>query len=155
MTSAQRNLKTKDVMVCEPVCVDPSMTVRQLARIFEENEISGVPVVDTEGHVIGIASKTDLIRRCAEGTPDIPPAYLFEVAFEQNGQDEELILEPPVCVEDVMTHDPVSVTPNTPVGDVARLMADKRIHRVVVVDDERFLVGIITSLDLLGVLSTI
>lgn len=134
------------------------MTVRQLARIFEENDISSAPVIDNEGHVIGIASKSDLIRRCAQGTADIAPRQLFEIIFErhreQHDHDEELMLEPPVCVEDVMTHDPVSVTPNTPVDDVARLMADKRIHRVVVVDDDRFLVGIITSLDLLGALST-
>jgi CBS domain-containing protein len=145
------DLLAKDVMVAEPICVEPSMTIRQLARVFEENEISGAPVVDQEGRAIGVVSKTDLIRRCSEGTVDIPPAYLFEVLSAESGQDEEIILEPLVCVGDFMTEDPVSVTANTPARDVARLMFEKRIHRIIVVDHDRFPVGIITSLDLLGV----
>jgi CBS domain-containing protein len=151
MPAVSCELKAKDVMVSEPVCADPSMTIRQLARIFEENEISGAPVVDKEGRVIGVVSKTDLIRRCSEGTVDVPPAYLFEAICEQRGYDEEVIPEPLICVEDFMTQDPVTVTGNTPAGYVARLMFEKRIHRVVVVDHEKFPVGIITSLDLLGV----
>jgi CBS domain-containing protein len=150
MTMLKTGQKAKDIMVPEPVCVEPSTTVRQLARVFEENEISGAPVIDKEGRVIGVVSKTDLIRRCSEGTIDIPPAYLFEILGEQAGEDVEVIPEALICVEDFMTEDPVTVTPETPVGYVARLMFEKRIHRVVVVDHDKFPVGIITSLDLLG-----
>jgi CBS domain-containing protein len=132
------------------VCVERSTTIRQLARVFEENQISGAPVVDKEGRVVGVVSKTDLIRRCAEGTIDVPPAYLFELLGEQAGDDEQVIPEPLICVEDFMTEDPVTVVPKTPAGEVARLMVEGRFHRVVVVDDDRFPIGIITSLDLLG-----
>jgi CBS domain-containing protein len=145
------DLMAKDVMVPEPVCVEPSTTVRQLARVFEENEISGVPVVNKEGKVIGVVSKTDLIRRCSEGSADIPPTFLFEVLTDVIGEDEEIIPEALICVEDFMTSDPVTVTPNTPAGYVARLMFEKRIHRIIVADHDKFPVGIITSLDLLGV----
>ena len=69
----------KDVMTPEPVCVEPSTSIRELAEVFETNEVSGVPVIDEEGKVIGVVSKTDLIRRCSEGLGDRPPAYLFEV----------------------------------------------------------------------------
>ena len=151
MHTVSSELMAKDVMVSEPVCVEPSMTIRQLARILEENEISGAPVVDKEGHVIGVVSKTDLIRRCSEGTRDIPPAYLVEVLSADSGDDEDVIPESLVCVEDFMTRDAVMVTPNTPVGYLAQLMFEKRIHRVVVVDHDKFPVGIVTSLDLLGV----
>ena len=151
MPSVKNDLMAKHVMVKEPVCVEPSMTIVQLARLFEENEISGAPVVDNEGRVIGVVSKTDLIRRCIEGSLDIPPAYLFEVLSAESGEDEEVLPEPLVCVEDFMTEDPVTVSPNTPVGFVARLMFEKRIHRIVVVDHDKFPVGIITTLDLLGV----
>lgn len=151
MSVMKTGLMAKDVMVLEPVCVEPSTTVRQLARLFEENAISGAPVVNKEGKVIGVVSKTDLIRRCSEGSADIPPAFLFEVLGEESGDDEEVIPEPLVCVEDFMTHDPIMVTPNTPVGHVAQLMFEKRIHRIIVADHEKFPVGIITSLDLLGV----
>ncbi len=151
MTALRNDVTARDVMVHEPVCVEASTTIRQLARVFEENEISGAPVVDQHGRVIGVVSKTDLIRRCSEGTLDVPPAYLFEVLHEQGAEDEEVIPEQLVCVEDFMTPDPVTVTPDTPAGEIARLMCEGRIHRVVVVDEGRFPVGIVTTLDLLAV----
>jgi CBS domain-containing protein len=150
MTSVRTELRARDIMVPEPVCVEPSMTVRQLARVFEEHQISGAPVVDQEGRLVGIVSKTDLIRRCSEGTLDVPPAYLFEVLSEQGADDADVIPEPLVCVEDFMTEDPLAVRPDTPAADIARAMFEGRFHRVVVVDDQRFPVGIVTSLDLLG-----
>lgn len=153
MPGLHTELKAIDVMTAEPVTVGPAATIRDLARIFEVHEISGAPVVDQGGTVIGVVSKTDLIRRCMEGTVDLPPAYLFEVLSEQGGGDDqeaEVIAEPLVCVEDFMTEDPVTVTPSTPVEHIAGIMFEKRIHRVVVVDDEKYPVGIITSLDLLG-----
>jgi CBS domain-containing protein len=110
-----------------------------------------VPVVDQQGRVIGVVTKTDLIRRCSEGTDDIPPAYLFEILGDQ-GTDEsgELVPEPLVCVEDFMTEDPITVSRETPLPEIARVMSEKRIHRVIVTDGENFPLGIITSLDVLG-----
>jgi CBS domain-containing protein len=151
MTATKANSKAEDIMTPDPVCVEPSTTIRDLARIFGDNEISGAPVVDAQGRIIGIVSKTDLIRRCAEGIVDVPPAYLFEVVSEQGGEDEEVIPEPLVCVADFMTEDPVTVSPSTPLNYLARLMHEKRVHRLVVVDHDKFPVGIVTSLDLLGV----
>jgi CBS domain-containing protein len=154
MSLVKSELKAKNVMTADPVCVQVSARIRELARVFEEHEISGVPVIDQEGRVIGVVSKTDLIRRCSEGTDDIPPAYLFEVLSEQ-GVDEdessEVIPEPLVCVQDFMTEDPLMVGPEVSVAAVARLMFEKHIHRVIVADDEKFPLGIITSMDLLGV----
>jgi CBS domain-containing protein len=151
MPAVKSILTAGDAMVAEPVCVPPSMTIRELARIFDENEISGAPVVDAEGRVIGVVSKSDLIHRCTEGTISIPPAYLFEVLSEQSGEEQEFGPEPLVYVEDFMTEEPVVVRPNLSAAKVARLMADNRIHRVIVVDAEKFPLGIITTLDLLKV----
>lgn len=152
MSLVSTELKAKDVMTPEPVCVEPSARIRDLARMFEEHEISGAPVVNKEGKVIGVVSKTDLIRRCAEGTDDIPPAFLFEVLSEQGQGEEtsEVVPEPLICVEDFMTEDPLMVSPELSAGAVARLLFEKRIHRAIVVDSERYPLGIITSLDLLG-----
>ena len=154
MSVVKTALKARDIMTADPVCIGPSATIRELARTFEEHEISGVPVVNQEGRVVGIVSKTDLIRRCAEGTDEIPPAYLFEVLSDQGDEDEsEAEPEPLICVDDFMTEDPVTVGPELSAPAIARLMTDKRIHRVIVTDDEKFPIGIITSMDLLGVLS--
>lgn len=152
MQAVTTELKARDVMTPDPVCVPPSATMRELARAFEEHEISGVPVVNQEGKVVGIVSKTDLIRRCATGTDEFPPAYLFEVLGEQGAEEQssEVIPEPLMCVDDFMTEDPLVVSPAVPAETVARLMVEKRIHRVVVVEQGVFPIGIITSMDLLG-----
>jgi len=153
MATVNGELRAKDVMTATPVCVGPSATIRELARVFEEHEISGVPVIDVEGRVIGVVSKTDLMRRCSAGSNDIPPAYLFDVLRVREldeAERSEVIPEPLVCVEDFMTAVPLTVGPEHLVAAVAGLMFEKCVHRVIVVDHERFPLGIITSLDLLG-----
>ncbi len=146
-------LRVQEVMTREPVCAERSTTIRELARMFEEFEISGVPVIDQEGSVIGVVTKTDLIRRCSEGSPDAPPGSLFELLSDEAGEDTELIPEPLIVVEDFMSSDPLTVGPEDSVQSVARAMADARVHRAIVVDAEKHPVGIVTSLDLLKVLA--
>lgn len=152
MSTVHTELKARDLMSPDPICVEPSTTIRQLARVFEDNEISGAPVTDQEGHVIGVVSKTDLIRRCSAGTDDMPPAYLFEVLSDQGDESEPggVMPEPLICVEDFMTEDPLMVTADISAAAIARLMFERRIHRVIVVDEDKFPIGIITSMDLLG-----
>lgn len=146
------HLTARDVMTLEPVCVGPATTIRELARVFEENEISGAPVVNRGGRLVGVVSKTDLIRRCSEGSETLTPSYLFEVLFQREGDDppEGAIPEALVCVEDFMSSKPLTVAPQTPAAAVARLMSEHRVHRVIVIDEERFPIGIITSMDMLG-----
>ncbi len=59
------HLTARDVMTLEPVCVGPATTIRELARLFEENEISGAPVVNRSGRLVGVVSTTDLVRTLA------------------------------------------------------------------------------------------
>jgi CBS domain-containing protein len=152
MTSPRADLTASDIMTRDPVCVEQATSIRELAKLFQDHEISGAPVVDQGGALLGIVSKTDVIRTCLEGTLDIPPAFLFDVLSEQGSEDLAVEMsEPLVSVEDFMTEDPVTVAPGTDVATIAKLMAESRIHRVVVVDDERYPIGIVTSLDLLGV----
>jgi CBS domain-containing protein len=155
MAAVNTELKAKDVMTPDPVCIRASATIHELARLFEEHEISGVPVIDAQGLVIGIVSKTDLIRRCAEGIDDLPPAYLFEILSDQGDGDDasEVMPEPAVCVEDFMTPEPLTAAPESSAWRIASLMHAKGIHRVIVVDHENFPIGIVTSLDLLGALT--
>ncbi len=151
MSIAKTGLTAKDVMTADPVCVPPSAGIRELARVFEENEVSGAPVIDQQGKLIGVVSKTDLIRRCSQGFGDVPPAYLFEILSEQGDSEEwsEVIPEPLVCVQDFMTEGPVTVGPDTLAAAIAKRMSEHGIHRVVVVDEGEFPIGIVTSLDML------
>ena len=156
MRGVRKNVRAADVMTPEPECVDPSTTLDDLARIFETYEFSGAPVVDAQGAVVGIVSKTDVIRLAARDKEQMPPAWFFETVHEQRSgeEDERAGVEPGAerRVEDVMTEGPVMVSPETDITVVASRMLERRIHRVVVVDAERFPLGIITSLDLLGAL---
>lgn len=148
-----RRLTAHDVMTPDPVCVGPMTRARELARVFEEHAISGAPVLDHAGRIVGVVSRSDLLRRCAcVRSPE--PAYLFEPASQTDGDAGEpapgaVVREPLVCVEDIMMPDPYTVSPDEPAGNVARAMVARRIHRAVVVDRNGFPVGIITSIDLL------
>jgi CBS domain-containing protein len=147
MSTTKAPLTARHIMTNEPTCVDQTTTIRQLARLFEENEISGCPVVDEEGRVVGVVSKTDLIRQCFEGARDLSPDSLLDVISDD--EEQELIPDNLVRVEEFMTENAATVTPATPIAKVVSLMVERRIHRVVVVDEENFPTGIITSLDLL------
>jgi CBS domain-containing protein len=145
-------------MTPDPVCVGPMTRARELARMFEEHAISGAPVLDHAGHIVGVVFKTDLLRRCAcVRLPE--PAYLFEptAAAADDAGDAiagPVVREPLVCVEDFMTPNPYTVSPDETVGEIARAMVAGRMHRAVVVDRNGFPVGIITSMDLLDALTS-
>jgi CBS domain-containing protein len=136
-------------MTREPVVIAPATTIRELARLLEENEISGMPVVDEEGRLVGVVSKTDLMRRCLDEPDDRTAAYLVEFAGAEPEDGAPLGPEELIVVEDFMTSDPVTARPDEPVVAIARRMVDARVHRVVVVDPDRVPIGIVTSLDLL------
>lgn len=150
MKTVTQKYQAQDVMTREPVCVEPWMTIRQLARTFSQFEISGAPVADHQGRVIGMVSKTDLIQRCMEGFEGVPPGYLFEMLSATGAEESEVSPASEVRVEDFMSPDPVMVAPATPLARVAALMFENRIHRVVVADEKKRPIGIITSLDVLS-----
>lgn len=135
-----------DIMSKEPVCIFQSMSLREFLSLLSDNEISGAPVINAQGRVIGVASSTDLIRRLAEGTIDMSPSQMFDLLGDTT---LDIDSDSSLAVEDIMSEDPVTVAPTEPVAGIARRMADESIHRVVVVDGERYPIGIITSLDIL------
>ncbi len=151
MTATARDIMSTDLMT-----VTPSTSLTQFARICIEDNISGCPVVAIDGRIEGIVSKTDLLERLLEGghnyaaNPDHRRLMGLgeEGVFAADGaavSEEELYGR----VEDIMVPSPVTVSPDTPVNDIARLMAEHRIHRIIVEQDERP-VGIITSLDFIA-----
>ena len=148
-------LRVVDIMSVDPVCVEANTGIRELARLFEEHQISGAPVVDQAGKVIGVVSRTDLIRRCSEGIGDAPPAYLFEIVSARSpaGASDDLIPTTLVCVQDIMTEDVFAVDDTMYVTDLAEQMHKRRMHRAIVVDQARFPLGIVTSLDIVGAYS--
>lgn len=148
-----KNQMAKDLMTREPLCFDLSMTIRDVARVFEENEISGAPVVDSGGRLVGVVSRSDLVRRYSDGDINRDPALLIELFGGDDHEGSDALPSQLITVDDFMTPDPITARPNTPVAEVAHRMVDARVHRIIIVDAENIPVGIITSLDLVKALS--
>ena len=140
--------QVKDIMTADPICVTGDITARELAEILESNQISGVPVLDALERVIGVVSQTDLLRRCVEGPLGSTPGT-FSLA-RAAGLADGTAMDPHELgtVEEFMTPEPVTASPDESIGVVAHRMAEEHVHRVIVVDDEQHVLGIVTSLDL-------
>jgi CBS domain-containing protein len=125
-------MRAADIMHHRVRTVRPETRLRELLRLFEEHGISGAPVVGPDGDLIGMVSRSDILReQCRAGmaAPEGP-----------------LVL-PDMTVEAAMTPWTVSFEEDTPVEEIARQMLAKGIHRVCVTREGR-LSGIITSTDM-------
>ena len=146
-------MQAADIMTTQVVSVAPDTTVQQIAKLLLEKHISAVPVLDTSGRLVGIVSEGDLVRRTETGTATEKSWWLglFETSEER---EEQFVKSHGRKASDVMTRDPVTVAPDTPIADVARTLESKRIKRVPVVDNGK-MVGIISRANLLhGLAST-
>lgn len=148
-----------DVMSADVLAVDPDMTVHQLATFLTDNEISGAPVRARNGRLLGMVSLTDIAQgESDEGVLERdhsdPQASVH--GWEDEATSEEMrelhVEAAETFVRDIMTPTTYTVPHDTPVSDLARTMIAGRIHRLLVVRDER-VVGIVTSLDLLKLLA--
>jgi CBS domain-containing protein len=141
-----------DVMTPNVITVDPDTTVQALAALLAERGISGTPVVDASGQLVGIVSEGDLLHRTEIGTDQPGPGqrswWLEDFAATQA---REYIKSHGRTVEDVMTRDVVTVTEDTDLGEIATLLETKRIKRVPVLRDGK-IVGIVSRSNLVRAL---
>jgi len=153
-----RELVAKDVMNTEMLKVRDDMTVAELAEFLVDHEISGVPVEDADGHLVGVVSLSDVARSLtgrdeAVLTHTEPEYYLS--SWEERFNAEDIaglrIAESDETVAEIMTPSILAVDEETPVGKIAEKMIDARIHRLLVTRGKK-VVGIITTTDLLGLL---
>ena len=148
--------RVKDVMNPDIMTVADDMTTDELVQYLAEREISGAPVVDGQGHLIGVVSMTDIGRHLAEPSdfaPSRPPDFYNdtdEVTLEDLGQ--RYVEERAATVRDVMTPVIYQVEVTASVAEAARIMIEHHIHRLVVTQGKEP-VGIITSIDLLRVVA--
>jgi CBS domain-containing protein len=154
-----KELVASDVMQSPVLAVRPDLTVRELAIFLTENQISGAPVMDGQGRLQGVVSLSDIAQGGAdegglalnESDPDAS-VHGWEEEATSDEMRELHVEGAEALVRDIMTPTAFVVPDDTPVSRVARTMVAGRIHRLLVVRG-RSVVGIVTSLDLLTLLS--
>lgn len=137
----------RDIMTTPVVTVTTDALVADIARLLLTHHISAVPVVNSEGRVVGIVSEGDLMRRPETGgLPDRSWWLALLAGSKQLARD--YVRAHGVRAEDVMSRDVVSVTEDTPLHTIAQLLEEHRIKRVPVLREGQ-LVGIVSRADLL------
>jgi CBS domain-containing protein len=146
-------MKAADIMTRGVVSAGPDATIEEAIRLMLQHGISGLPVVDTAGHLIGIVSEGDLLRRAETGTERhrtrwlaflLGPARLAKEYVRTHGRK----------LTEVMTCDVVAVTEDAPLNEIVRLMERNRIKRLPVTRDGR-VVGIVSRANLLRALVSV
>jgi len=139
-----------DIMRTELITVSPRDTVDHAARLMLEHRVSGLPVVDDEGLLVGIVSEGDLLHR-VENDTDRNRSMLREMFASPARLAAEFLKSTGREVKDVMTPEPITVSESTLLAGIADLFDRNRIKRVPVLRDGR-LVGIVSRTDLLRAL---
>ena len=142
-------MKARDIMTVSVVTVSPETSIVEAANIMLANRISGLPVVDGDGQLLGIVTEGDMLRRSEilgespwRATPSAPSEKRAEAYVKSHGHK----------VGDVMTKEVVTVDDDEPLDRVAMLLESRGIKRVPVVKDGRIL-GIVSRANLLRTLA--
>lgn len=140
----------KEIMTANVITVTPETNVTEVARLLVEHKVSGLPVVDGEGKVVGMVSEGDLIYQDKKLHTPAFLEILGGVIYLENPQRvlQDLQKMTAVKVKQVMTPKVHSVKEETPVEDVATIMVERQVNRVPVVDGKGRLVGIVSRQDI-------
>jgi CBS domain-containing protein len=138
-------MRAKDIMTAEPISVGPQATVAEIADLMLRRRISGVPVVDAAGNVLGVVSENDLMHRPETGGPRRRSRWL---AVFSGGQDAEFVKTHGRFAHEVMSAPAIVVDEDASISEVARLLEERHIKRVPVLREGK-LAGVVTRADLL------
>jgi acetoin utilization protein AcuB len=128
----------KERMSKPPITAPPDMPIQEALKLMRSRGIRRLPVVDKKGKLIGIVSDRDLLHAAPSKATSLS---VWELNY----------LLSKVTLKDVMTKDVITVKPDTPVQEAARIMADKKVGGLPVVQNGK-LIGVITETDLFRVL---
>lgn len=143
----------KDVMTREVISAGPNDRIEDVVKILIDNKISGLPVVDGEGRLLGVMTEKDLIIKAAELKVPFYITLFDSIIYLQNTIrfNEQLKKYTATLVKEAMSKKVVAVEEDTPVSKIVELMQGEEINRVPVVRHGK-LVGIITRNDILKAL---
>jgi len=138
--------KVEDVMTSEVICARPSTSYKELVRLLTERNVSAVPVVDDQRHVLGVVSEADLILKQGQAADLVQRSLLTS----KRRRAERLKARGGTAAE-LMTWPVVTIGPGAGVAEAARLLRKHRIKRMPVTDPAGRLVGVVSQSDVLKV----
>lgn len=155
----KKQILAHEIMNPEVLRVRDDWTVGELANFLVDQEISGAPVEDEHGGLVGVVSLTDVVRAASAGgerwARDYDPGF-FVRGWEESVEVEEIEAlhfdNEDLLVRDIMTPSVFAIDAETPVSEVARGMMDSHLHRMLVLREGR-VVGIISTSDMLQLLA--
>ncbi len=139
-------LTVRDVMTRSVVSVHRSTPLKEVAQALIDNEISGLPVVDVDGAVVGVVSEADLLVK-EQGADAISHRPLARFLGESRQSRAQLAKVGAITAGEAMTSPPITITSSRPVTEAAAIMTSRQVNRLPVVDDGK-LVGVISRADL-------
>lgn len=143
-------LAARDIMSVNVVTINENASIEELSALLIEKKISGVPVVNDDGIMVGIATEGDIIVKDTD--LHFPRyfklldgiIYLESLTKFKNNLRKHLAIK----VGEIMTRKVVSASKDTPVPDIAEMMVNNRVNRIPIVDEEDRPVGIVTRADI-------
>lgn len=144
-----------EAMTRDPITVKPEAPLNEAIQILAEKRISGLPVVDETGKLVGVISETDLMWQETGVTPPAYIMFLDSVIYLQNPAkyDRDLHKALGQTVGEVMTPNPLTIKPDKPLREAAQIFNDKKIRRLPVLDDTGQVVGILTRGDIIRIMA--
>ena len=133
MRAATDDLRVADLMTLDPVVVSVDASIAEAENLLRYRRITGLPVVDADGILVGVISHTDLLHLPVRGVRALVP--------HRDGG---------IRVGDVMSTPPVTIDSGASLRQAAGLMNDKRLHRLVAVDAQGRPISVIAAMDLVS-----
>jgi CBS domain-containing protein len=141
------NSAVKDVMTTSVVAIEQSAGYKDIITAMRQRRVSACPVLDRAGRVIGVVSEADLLLKEVGLEPFTGPGR----SVRASGRRGERAKAAGVTAAELMSTPPVTISPDASVGEAAKLMYDRGVKRLPVVDSAGQLAGIVSRIDVLSV----
>jgi CBS domain-containing protein len=146
-------MQVQDVMTKHVISVEPTDTIARAVRLMLQERVSGLPVIDRAGRLVGVVTEGDFLRRAETGTQRRRPRWLEFLAGPGRLADEYVHTHGRK-VSEIMTSEPLTVTEKAPLSEAVSLMEKRRVKRLPVVRDGK-VVGIVSRANLLHALASL
>lgn len=146
-------MKVQDIMQTNVISISPNTEIKEIAKVLWENHISGVPVIDLFGNLIGIVSEGDLLHK--ETNPRLPEVvgFLGALIYYRGVKQYESDLKKLIALKasEIMTQDVITINKDVTIEDAAALMIKRNVKRLPVMENGK-MIGIISRMDVVKVL---